>query len=50
MGPTQASAKVLKKARMSLKDLTLIDMHEAFAAQALANIQAFSSKHYAEQF
>ncbi len=48
MGPTQASAKVLKKARMTLKDLTLIDMHEAFAAQALANIKAFASKHYAQ--
>ena len=34
MGPTQASSKVLKKARMQLSDLTLIDMHEAFAAQA----------------
>ncbi len=50
MGPTQASAKVLKKARMSLKDLTLIDMHEAFAAQTLANVQAFGSKQYAEKF
>lgn len=50
MGPVQASAKVLKKARMNLNDLTLIDMHEAFAAQTLANIQAFSSKQYAEKF
>jgi acetyl-CoA acyltransferase len=50
MGPTQASAKVLKKARMNLKDLTLIDMHEAFAAQALCNVQAFGSKQYAEKF
>ncbi len=50
MGPTQASAKVLKKARMNLKDLTLIDMHEAFAAQALCNVQAFASKQYAEKF
>lgn len=49
MGPTQASAKVLKKARMKLSDIDLIDMHEAFAAQALANIQAFGSKAYAEQ-
>ncbi|ODS23218.1 acetyl-CoA C-acyltransferase FadI [Candidatus Endobugula sertula] len=50
MGPTQSSAKVLKKARMNLKDLTLIDMHEAFAAQILANIQAFSSKQYAQKY
>lgn len=50
MGPTQASSKVLKKARMKLSDLTLIDMHEAFAAQALANIQAFGSKEYAQKY
>ncbi len=50
MGPTQSSAKVLKKARMTLNDLTLIDMHEAFAAQTLANVQAFASKEYAQTF
>jgi acetyl-CoA acyltransferase len=50
MGPTQASSKVLKKARMTLNDLTLIDMHEAFAAQTLANVKAFASKHYAAEF
>lgn len=50
MGPTQSSAKVLKKARMKLSDLTLIDMHEAFAAQTLANVQAFASKQYAQTF
>lgn len=49
MGPTQASSKVLKKARMNINDLTLIDMHEAFAAQTLANIKAFGSKEYAKQ-
>ena len=50
MGPTQSSAKVLARAKMELSDLTLIDMHEAFAAQTLANIQAFASKTYAETF
>lgn len=50
MGPTQSSSKVLKKARMNLNDLTLIDMHEAFAAQALANVKAFASKQYAQEF
>jgi acetyl-CoA acyltransferase len=50
MGPTQASAKVLDRANLQLKDLTLIDMHEAFAAQTLANVQAFDSRQYAEKF
>jgi len=49
MGPTQSSAKVLDKAGMTLNDLTLIDMHEAFAAQTLANVQAFGSKKYAQK-
>jgi acetyl-CoA acyltransferase len=47
MGPTQSSSKVIKKARMQLSDLTLIDMHEAFASQTLANVKAFASKEYA---
>ena len=50
MGPTQASSKVLKRAGMKLSDLTLIDMHEAFAAQTLANVKAFASKQYAQTF
>lgn len=50
MGPTQVSAKVLERAGMTLKDLTLLDMHEAFAAQTLANVQAFASSSYSEKF
>jgi len=50
MGPTQVSAKVLERAGMTLKDLTLVDMHEAFAAQTLANVQAFASSSYSEKF
>ena len=50
MGPTQASAKVLDRAGLQLNDLTLVDMHEAFAAQTLANVQAFGSRVYAEKF
>ncbi|MCH2212484.1 MAG: acetyl-CoA C-acyltransferase FadI [Fuerstiella sp.] len=50
MGPTQASAKVLARAGMQLTDLTLVDMHEAFAAQTLANLTAFGSRRYAETF
>ncbi|MCH2202112.1 MAG: acetyl-CoA C-acyltransferase FadI [Fuerstiella sp.] len=50
MGPIHASAKVLARAGLRLNDLTLIDMHEAFAAQTLANIAAFGSRQYAEKF
>ncbi len=50
MGPTQVSAKLLERCGMTLSDLTLIDMHEAFAAQTLANIKAFASRKYADEF
>ncbi len=46
MGPTQSSNKLLKREGMTLNDLDLIDMHEAFAAQTLANVRAFASKKY----
>lgn len=49
MGPSYATPKALKKAKMSLKDLDLIDMHEAFAAQTLSNIEAFGSTEFAKQ-
>ncbi|MCV5960593.1 acetyl-CoA C-acyltransferase, partial [Escherichia coli] len=42
MGPTYATAKVLENTGLELSDLTLIDMHEAFAAQALANVKMFA--------
>jgi acetyl-CoA acyltransferase len=34
---------------MNLKDLTLIEMHEAFAAQTLANMKMFASKKFAQE-
>jgi acetyl-CoA acyltransferase len=34
---------------MSLKDIDLVDMHEAFAAQVLSNLQAFASPSFAEK-
>ena len=49
MGPSFASPKALDIAGLSLKDIDLIDMHEAFAAQVLSNTQAFASKTFAEQ-
>ena len=36
MGPSYATPIALERAGMTLNDLTLIDMHEAFAAQTLA--------------
>jgi len=49
MGPSFASPKALDQAGLSLNDIDLIDMHEAFAAQVLSNTQAFASKKFAQE-
>jgi acetyl-CoA acyltransferase len=49
MGPSYATPIALDRAGMKLSDLTLIEMHEAFAAQALANIKMFGSRKFAEE-
>ncbi|WP_434950999.1 acetyl-CoA C-acyltransferase FadI [Shewanella sp. HL-SH4] len=49
MGPSYATPLALKRAGMELEDLTLVEMHEAFAAQTLANMQMFGSKKFAQE-
>ena len=48
-GPVFALPVALDRARLSLKEITVIEMHEAFAAQVLSNIQWMGSKKIAEQ-
>lgn len=49
MGPSYATPIALERAGMNLKDLDLIEMHEAFAAQALANMKMFASDKFAKE-
>jgi acetyl-CoA acyltransferase len=49
MGPSYASPIALDRAQLRLRDLDLIEMHEAFAAQVLCNKKAFASKDFAEK-
>jgi acetyl-CoA acyltransferase len=49
MGPSYATPRALDRAGMSLEDIDVIDMHEAFAAQVLSNIQAFASAEWAQK-
>jgi acetyl-CoA acyltransferase len=49
MGPSYATPIALKRAGMELADLDLIEMHEAFAAQALANMKMFASDKFAQE-
>jgi acetyl-CoA acyltransferase len=49
MAPGFAVPKALDRAGIRWKDLDLVEMHEAFAAQVLSNIQAFESERWARE-
>lgn len=49
LGPTYATHKVLKDAGLKLSDIGVIEMHEAFAGQVLANLNAMSSQKFAQE-
>jgi acetyl-CoA acyltransferase len=49
MGPVLAAPVALKRAGLSLKDIDLVEMHEAFAAQVLCNLRGLESKEWAER-
>ena len=44
IGPVEASKKALKKANLSLNDMDIIELNEAFSAQALACIRQLGLK------
>lgn len=48
-GPAYAAPLALERAGMTLADLDLVEMHEAFAAQVASNLQAFASKDFAKK-
>jgi acetyl-CoA acyltransferase len=48
-GPAYAAPVALDRAGLTLRDMDLVDMHEAFAAQVLSNLKAFASKAFAEK-
>ncbi len=49
MGPAYAVPKALDRAGITWRELGLVEMHEAFAAQVLSNIQAFESTKFAQE-
>jgi len=48
-GPVFALPVALERAKIALKDIGVIEMHEAFAAQVLSNIQWIGSKKIAQE-
>ena len=49
MGPAFAVPKALERAGIAWSDLGLVEIHEAFAAQVLSNVQAWGSRAWAER-
>lgn len=47
--PVLAAPMALKRAGLTLKDMDLVEMHEAFAAQVLSNLRGFESQYWAER-
>ena len=50
MGPSFATPIALDRGDLTLSDIDVIDMHEAFAAQMLSNFRAFKSAEWAQQY
>lgn len=49
MAPVLAAPVALQRAGLSLDDMDLIEMHEAFASQVLSNLAGFVSREWAER-
>lgn len=47
--PVLAAPVALQRAGLTLRDMDLVEMHEAFAAQVLSNLRGFESKYWAER-
>jgi acetyl-CoA acyltransferase len=47
--PVFAAPRALARAGLTLADMDLVDMHEAFAAQVLSNLHGFASTAWAER-
>jgi acetyl-CoA acyltransferase len=49
MGPVLAAPVALQRAGLSLANMDLIEMHEAFAAQVLCNLKGLASREWGER-
>ncbi|MGH7579291.1 MAG: acetyl-CoA C-acyltransferase [Gemmatimonadales bacterium] len=49
MGPVYAVPKALDRAGLAWRDIGLFEIHEAFAAQVLSNVQAWGSQAWADR-
>lgn len=49
LGPAYAMAKILDRNNLSMDDMDVIEFHEAFAGQILANVAALASDEFAQK-
>lgn len=49
MAPVFAAPRALDRAGLTLADMDLVDVHEAFAAQVVSNLKALASRSFAEE-
>jgi acetyl-CoA acyltransferase len=49
LGPAYAIPTALERAGLTLGDIDLVEMHEAFAAQVLSTTRALASSRFAEE-
>lgn len=49
LGPVYATKKLFDKTGITLKDIDLIEINEAFAAQVIANLKAFASEEFCQK-
>lgn len=50
MGPVLAAPMALARAGLTLNDMTIIDMHEAFAGQIACNLKGLADKNYIPEY
>lgn len=50
LGPVYATAKVFDKSGFTMKDMDLVEINEAFAAQVIGCLEAFKSREYAKTY
>jgi acetyl-CoA acyltransferase len=50
MAPVFAAPRALERAKLTLADMDLVDVHEAFGAQVASNLKAMASTSFAEEY
>lgn len=50
LGPSYAIPRLLNKNKLTMKDIDVVEMHEAFAGQVLSNLAAMDSDYFNENY